>query len=105
MFTYNEHTKIMNIKNLINVLWSIVAIWKTYDTSVIPEGVYCYSPDVVKNEESDSFTYYIIPCPYYKGISDRWKGCKYIGTITDDFVFRDGCKICNINKYNDDCLY
>ena len=100
MFTYNEHTKIMNIRNLISVLWSQIAIafGKKYDPSVIPEGVYCYSPDIVKN--GDFFTCNIIMCPYYKGISNHVNGCKFMGKITDDFQFDDACKMCNVKRHN-----
>ncbi len=43
------------------------------DTSVIPEGPYCYVPDEEKNKNKseDDFTYYIKPCPYFKHITDE----------------------------------
>ena len=46
-------------------------------------------------------TYYVIPCKYYKTLGKRWNGCKYLGIITDDFVFDDQCKMCGQN-YGDD---
>ena len=62
---------------------------------------YCYTPDYEKNKIAESFTYYVIPCKYYKTLGKRWNGCKYLGIITDDFVFDDQCKMCGKN-YGDD---
>lgn len=76
-----------------------------YDKSIIPPGPYCYSPDDEKNKRKDSdskWVYYIKPCPYYKVISKNYNGCKYYGIITDDFVFGDQCKMCDINDNNED---
>ena len=82
--------------NLISLLFAKVLIFfgYKYDNSVIPEGLYCYVPDDEKNSKKYSGTYYIKPCRYYKRIDKRWCGCKYLGVITDDFFFRDQCKIC-----------
>ena len=90
-------------KNLASMLYSklLFLFGKKYDSSVIPEGHYCYTPDFEKIKASDSFTYYIIPCPYYKTLGKTWNGCKYIGIITDDFVFDDQCKICGENYGHD----
>ena len=42
------------------------------DTSVIPEGPYCYVPDVEKNKnkDKDDHTYYTKTCPYWGYIKD-----------------------------------
>ena len=40
-------------------------------TSVIPEGQYCYTPDYEKNKIAESFTYYVIPCKYYKTLGKK----------------------------------
>ena len=88
------------ISNLLEVLWSklLIKFGIRLDESVIPEGPYCYKPDLEKNKSETSFDYHIIPCPYYKKISKNFNGCKYMGIVTDDFVFEDGCKICGVNK-------
>lgn len=85
------------IKNFISILYSklLILVCIRHSTSVIPEGQYCYTPDYEKNKNAESFTYYVIPCKYYKTLGKRWNGCKYLGIITDDFVFDDQCKICN----------
>ena len=81
------------------MLWSVILhfLGRRYDSSVIPEGPYCYSPDVEKNAKKENWVYYVIPCPYYKTLSYRWNGCKYLGGITDDSVFNDQCKMCDEN--------
>ena len=88
--------------NFISLVWSKIIIFfgYKYNESVIPKGIYCYSPDDEKNKKrgkGDKWVYYIKPCPYYKTISKRYNGCKYYGIITDDMVFDDQCKMCSIN--------
>lgn len=92
--------------NFISLIWSKVIIFfgYKYDESVIPPGMYCYRPNDEKNKmygNGNRYVYHIIPCPYYKTISKHWNGCKYYGIITDDFVFNDQCKLCNINIDDD----
>lgn len=90
-------------KNLTSMLYSklLLLFGVRHSTSVIPEGQYCYTPDYEKNKIAESCTYYVIPCKYYKTLGKRWNGCKYLGIITDDFVFDDQCKMCGKN-YGDD---
>lgn len=56
---------------------------KEKDTSVIPEGPYCYLPDIEKNKNKDKndTAYYIKPCPYYSSIEDegvKLPYCKFL---------------------------
>ena len=90
-------------KNLTSMLYSklLILFGVRHSTSIIPEGQYCYTPDYEKNKTAESFTYYVIPCKYYKTLGKMWNGCKYLGMITDDFVFDDQCKMCGKN-YGDD---
>jgi hypothetical protein len=92
----------MKIKNLFSVIFSkmLITFGYKYDSSIIPDGLYCYVPDVEKNKNTTKFEYHIIPCKYYKPIDKKWNGCKYIGIITDDLLFDDQCKICNVKKYD-----
>lgn len=93
--------RLYHIANLFEMLWSkiCIAFGKKYDSSVIPEGVYCYKIDTERNErEKRFFGYHIIPCNYYKTLGNGWNGCKYLGYITDDFVFDDQCKMCDKNE-------
>lgn len=53
------------------------------DTSKIPEGHYCYVPDMEKNANRDenSGIYYTKNCPYYSSIEDEGviiPYCKFI---------------------------
>lgn len=43
------------------------------DTSVIPNGPYCYVPDIEKNanKDKDDHVYYIKTCPYWSIIKDE----------------------------------
>jgi hypothetical protein len=40
----------------------------------------------------------ILSGPYYMFLSEKIRECKYTGTITDDFLLTDQCKICGIKK-------
>lgn len=87
-------------KNFVSIMFSkfLFLFGFKHDSSVIPEGPYCYSPDDGKNKNPESpFTYYTIPCKYYKTLGRKYNGCKYLGIITDDFLFDDQCKMCDIN--------
>lgn len=53
------------------------------DTSVIPEGHYCYVPDIEKNanKDEDDHAYYIKLCPYFKYKKDAGVNvvkCKFL---------------------------
>lgn len=95
-------------KNFVNVLWWKLLFLFGVKRSVlpIPKGLYCYVPDIEKNNacsETEPFAYYIIPCKYYKTLGRRFNGCSYLGIITDDCVFNDKCKKCGENfGFNDD---
>jgi len=85
----------------LSIIWNNILVYlgKKHDTSVIPKDTpYCYVPDVekMKNRDKDDLTFYIKPCPYYKSLSNGYNGCKYIGVVTDDMVFDDQCKICDV---------
>ncbi len=91
-------------RNLLIMLWSKLLIFfkHKYNSKIIPEGPYCYTPDIEKNNKKEDWTiYYVIPCKYYKTLSKNWNGCRYLGIITDDDVFADQCKMCNEN-YGDE---
>lgn len=95
-----------SIINIISLLWSkiISGFGYKYDESVIPYGPYCYKPDDKRNinyGKDGEFVYYTIPCRYYKIINKNWNGCKFYGIITDDYLFDDRCKMCNINIESD----
>lgn len=96
---------LMKIKNVLIVLLSRILLFFNIkkDNSPIPEGMYCYEPDIEKNKNRKDFSkYYIKPCKYYKRISKNYNGCSYLGVITDDMVFDDQCKLCNENLGDDD---
>ena len=82
--------------NIISLLLSklLRRLGYRHDASVIPNGLYCYTPDYVSN---NPFGYHVKPCPYYKIINKHWNGCKYLGIITDDPIFNDQCKMCSEN--------
>lgn len=67
------------------------------DVSVIPEGMYCYAPDIDKNENKDENddAYYTKACPYWGYTKDEGvdicscsflkEGCIPNGTSKKDF--------------------
>ena len=72
------------------------------DTSVIPEGVYCYTPDFEKNKnkaEDDPY-YYTKVCPYYRTRKGMKSGCMFLGWSGWDMAHWDQCKICGENDYD-----
>ncbi|MCA9748875.1 MAG: hypothetical protein KC414_07195 [Romboutsia sp.] len=70
------------------------------DTAKIPNGYYCYIPDIEKNnnKKEDDFRYYIKPCPYYRTITRLKSGCTYLGFAGFDLLLGDQCRICGIKK-------
>lgn len=64
-----------------------------HNKKFIPKGQYCYNSIAYKNN-----THYVSPCPYYKSLGKEYNRCLYLDIITDDLVFGDQCKLCNINK-------
>lgn len=90
-------TNKMKYRNLLSVVYSklLLLFGVKHNTSVIPKGEYCYTYTTKASRLVVS--YIMTDCPYYKPISKKWNGCKYLGIITDDFIFEDKCKICNEN--------
>lgn len=87
-------------KNWIIMLWSKIFLFfgGTYSSECIPKGLYCYTPDFIKNKNrEDGGVYSIIPCKYYKTLNTSYNGCQYLGVITNDMVFYDMCKMCGEN--------
>ena len=91
------------MKKIYKILVSKVRkiINKKYDKSKIPNGLYCFSYDLEKNEklidEWDNGIY-INACPYYQNINDKFNCCLYDSVITSDEKFKQKNKICNIKK-------
>ena len=86
-------------KNLASMLWGklLLLFGVGRSTLPIPEGMYCYTPDIEKNEaRKDCNIYCVKPCKYYKILGRRYNGCSYLGVITDDPTFDDQCKICGV---------
>ena len=77
-------------KNFVSVVYSklLLLFGISHTPSVIPKGEYCYSFNHKKK---------IVHCPYYKTLGKELNGCKYLGIITDDYIFDDMCKICDEN--------
>jgi hypothetical protein len=81
----------------IKILISIVAtrLFRVKkDTSVIPPGEYCCCY-VQRSMSSLGCRVYV--CPYFRNYDDDRSACLYLGLISDDPVFVDMCKICDIN--------
>lgn len=81
-----------------------VLLGLNFNENKIPDGVYCYIPDIEKNKTRKDFgVYYTKPCVYYKTLGNGYNGCAYLGIITDDDVFDDQCKMCSIrNEFNNE---
>ena len=92
-------------RNFAIVLWwkLLILFGVRRSAKPIPEGLYCYTPDVKKNKATKELgVYYIKPCVYYKTLGRDLNGCTYLGHITDDMTFDDQCKICAENYGFDD---
>lgn len=88
-------------RNWIKILWWSFIIKLGYKRSKdpIPQGVYCYKPDDEKNRKNkNNSVFFVEPCKYYKTLGNRYNGCSYLGIITDDMVFDDQCKMCDIKE-------
>jgi hypothetical protein len=90
------------IKNRVKLLWYYTETRYTKllhifgverDSSVIPEGMYCYV-----NEPRADGGYWIKICKYHK-CTPETKGiaCTYIGFYGFDCCLYDQCKICGVN--------
>lgn len=86
----------------IEVYWHKVLQYfgKEYDTKIIPEGPYCYVPDIEKNKNKpkDDYSYYTKTCKYYRWLEGLNGGCTFTGEVGDDFLLGDQCKICGENN-------
>lgn len=73
------------------------------DTSVIPEGMYCYEWDEEKEKRAPHPNgFWIKPCKYYRSMKRQLDGCcTYVGFIGFDPCLGDQCKICGQN-YGDE---
>ena len=78
------------------VLW-VKIFHPRQDTSVIPEGPYCYSVDHEKNKLQPIDGYWIKPCPYFHKFKSGKTACTYEGFLGFDVAHHDQCKICNEN--------
>lgn len=61
------------------------------DTSVIPEGPYCYEPIGWEGN-----LYHVKVCPYFKRKEDGDARCEFL-EIEDDPALWDQCKVCGEN--------
>ena len=72
------------------------------DTSVIPEGAYCYNIDFERDEKEprEDGGHWVRYCPYFRWTREnRGMGCTYTGYYGFDLCLYDSCKICNEKKY------
>ena len=94
-----------------NIFCRIEIIWNSirklcghkFDTSVIPEGMYCYVLDGRSgiNDEGNSWQG-TKPCPYYRSLNgELHSACTYVGFVGFDLCLGDQCKICNENMPKD----
>lgn len=81
--------------------WLLIKLGYKHNETVVPEGPYCYVPDIEKNElersKENYGVYYVKPCKYFVKASRNISGCKLLGYIGDDFLLNDQCKLCSIN--------
>lgn len=87
-------------KNIFNVLWSLIKtkLGYKYSKEEIPDGPYCYKLLSVNKGKCK-----IKKCTYYKTLPKGYNACKFLGVVTDDFIFDDQCKICDVKEdYRDE---
>lgn len=72
------------------------------DTSVIPEGYYCYVFDNERNKKEPIRGYWIKPCKYYRSMKGHSAACTYVGFIGFDPCLGDQCKMCDKNYPKDE---
>ena len=88
-------------KNYINIFyWKFLFLFGiNRSEKPIPPGMYCYEADIEKNKHSKTRNiFYIKPCKYYKALGKHHNGCSFLGIVTDDPVFDDQCKMCDVNN-------
>lgn len=90
------------MKRLPRIIWYYIEIYFIKlillfgikrNTSVIPEGLYCYTP-IESPTKDNNYIYKIKPCKYYRHITKNIKSCTYEGFVGFDFCLYDQCKIC-----------
>jgi hypothetical protein len=93
------------MKRFLKIIWYYIEIYFIKlilllgikrNSSVIPEGVYCYTPIEFPSKENNHI-YKIKPCKYYRHITKNIKSCTYEGYVGFDFGLYDQCKICGEN--------
>jgi hypothetical protein len=112
-------TFFLYFNNIINSIFGLIRIKLgiKYSEDKIPHGPYCYKlnrssdgklilPPVTKRCKSIVYagiSIRIEPCIYYKTLPNDYNSCKFLGIITDDYIFGDQCKICEIKEdYRDE---
>ena len=95
-----------NFKDYIRLgyYWLEIQYYKIFglpnEIGVIPEGPYCYVPDVEKNKtHTEPNVIWTKTCPYFR--STRMTGgiaCTFEGYFGFDVGLYDQCKICSINN-------
>lgn len=84
-------------------IWEVFISYLTFtshDKNKIPiNTLYCYTTKGIPSKEN-GYTHKITPCPYYVSLPNGYNHCKFLKTTTDDFLFDDQCKICDISVDN-----
>lgn len=71
------------------------------DSSIIPNGMYCYEIDEDKNKNvpRENGGYWIKTCKYHRSTNKTGGvACTYVGYFGFDLCLYDQCKICGKNK-------
>lgn len=99
----DDKNKLKTIKSYIDVLYGSI-LYKLKikrSTKKIPVGPYCYTGE---SYDIKTGIYHIKPCKYYKYLlsdaddfDSEYRGCSYLGEITEDYLFIDQCKMCSEN--------
>ena len=108
MKTFNKRYKFL-VKEFIILLWfyletKFMRFLKLFrfksDSSVIPNGMYCYTIDNERNvnQPCKNGEYWIKPCKYFRGTQKTGGiACTYVGYFGFDPCLFDQCKICSVN--------
>jgi hypothetical protein len=97
--------------NILNSIFGVIRIKLgiKYSEDKIPHGPYCYKLNRVSDGKlilppiNSGIGIRIEPCIYYKTLPNDYNSCKFLGIITDDYIFGDQCKICDIKEdYRDE---
>lgn len=91
----------------VEVFWAkiLLLFGKRKDTSVIPEGQYCYIFDGRTGILEDGRSWLgTKSCPYYRSMKgELHSACTFVGFVGFDLCLGDSCKICgkNLGKESD----